>query len=94
MLQPLQASGGTLVHLPAAGSPLVDAGSCRGAVHDQRRFGDATTQHRAVDGASANAFDGCDIGAVERDAVAIAQVPIFWTGFELPTLLEWSVSPP
>jgi len=54
LLGPLSDNGGmTLSHLPQAGSPLIDSGTCNAAVHTDQR---AETRPRGY---------GCDIGAVE-----------------------------
>jgi hypothetical protein len=60
-LGPLADNGGpTQTLLPAAGSPVIDAGSAFGALTDQRGL-----TRPSNSGAIANAGDGSDIGAVE-----------------------------
>ena len=91
MLGALAGHGGFApTRLPLDGSPLLDAGSCRGAVADQRGFGDPTSGRRAVDLPAPDANDACDIGAVERGAAALSAAVIYWSGFESDTLLDWS----
>jgi hypothetical protein len=62
LLQPLGDNGGpTETHALAEGSPAVDQGSCAGLATDQRGY------PRPVDiPGVADADDGCDIGAYER----------------------------
>lgn len=63
----------TPVHVPPAGSALVDAGSCTAAETLVDQAGIARPQQYPV----ADAADGCDIGAIERRAE-----PVFADGFE------------
>lgn len=79
--------GPTRTHLPHAGSPAVDAGSCPGQSADQRGWVHPDGRTRAVDEVAApDLDDGCDIGAVERAAVDPA---IFSDGFESGGLDVW-----
>ena len=85
--------GETPVHMPLLSplSPLLDQGSCANAAADQRGYG-APSGGRAVDlpGIGDPGGDGCDIGAVEFDAVAIPLPEIFRDGFETGTTLLWT----
>jgi hypothetical protein len=74
--------GPTLTHLPAPGSAAVDGGdsNCEFNVRDQRGF------VRPWDGDD-NGSEVCDIGAVEANSVAIADL-IFKDGFEATIILR------
>ncbi|MEJ2085839.1 MAG: choice-of-anchor Q domain-containing protein, partial [Acidobacteriota bacterium] len=93
LLDPLADNGGpTMSHLPdLAASPVIDTGSCTGSVADQRGFGDPNTLVRIVDAPGVPAVDdGCDVGAVEAFAEAIAGPAIFADGFESGDTASWS----
>lgn len=107
ILEPLGNNGGPtpthrpLVAVPPFGelgptpvvSPLIDSGSCPGAVTDQRGFGDAEDDLRRVDHveiANPAGGDGCDIGAVEFGSNANVDPTIFTDGFEDGHTLRWS----
>ena len=62
--------GPTLTQLPAAASPLLDAGNNPLALPSDQRG-----QPRTVDLSGPNSGDGTDIGAVEREAPAPAPTP-------------------
>ncbi len=68
-LAPLADNGGpTPTHLPLANSLVLDQGKCNAKLHDQRYRQNAGTGKREFDlPGIANALNGCDIGAVERD---------------------------
>jgi CSLREA domain-containing protein len=86
--------GPTPTHRPAAESPLVDQGSCPGEVADQRGFSDPGTGLRPVDDPDvADRDDGCDIGAVEREADPPPGLP-FADGFQSGDLGAWSFAVP
>lgn len=89
-LESLADQGGpTEVHLPAAGSIVIDRGSWSQDPWDQRHFGDPVLLSRPVDDPSVvDVFDGCDIGAVERGAVWISG-EIFGDGFESGDVSAW-----
>lgn len=74
--------GPTMTHLPAPGSVAIDAGSndCELNVRDQRGY------IRPWDGDGDN-NDVCDIGAVEANSVAIADL-IFKDGFDATIMLK------
>ncbi|MEN1729488.1 MAG: Ig-like domain-containing protein, partial [Pseudomonadota bacterium] len=78
MLEALANSGGpTPVHVPMLASPLVDQGRCGSRLTDQRLFQNAQTGLRIIDiGNIADAFDGCDIGAVELFSTPSDPVPV------------------
>jgi len=78
MLEPLADSGGpTPVHVPMLASPLIDQGRCGSRLTDQRLFQNAQTGLRIIDiGNIADAFDGCDIGAVELFGTPADPVPV------------------
>jgi CSLREA domain-containing protein len=94
-LAPLADHGGpTPTQAPTAGSPIVDHGSCAGALRDQRGFGNPATQSRPVDQILVpDAADGCDIGAFEADAVALP-ISLFLDGFEGADTAAWSATAP
>lgn len=79
LLLPLGDHGGqTLTHALDAASPAIDAGSCGSVGRDQR-----DVLRPIDDPATANADDGCDLGAVEAQLGQIApplEVPIRWCG--------------
>ena len=89
--------GETPVHMPLLSplSPLLDHGSCPNAAADQRGYG-APAGGRPVDlpGIGDPGGDGCDIGAVEFDGVAIPLPEIFSDGFESGTTLLWTGASP
>ena len=63
--------GPTLTRSPLSDN-LIDQGACPGEPYDQRgTAGDRDTPIRIVDRAQTNAFDGCDIGAVELGAFTV-----------------------
>ena len=74
MVGPLAANGGlTQTHALMATSPAIDQGSCPSIVRDQRGYLNPATGRRAFDIAGIeNVDDGCDIGAVEYNAVGVA----------------------
>ncbi|GAB5519167.1 MAG: hypothetical protein RhofKO_14180 [Rhodothermales bacterium] len=82
--------GPTLTRLPATGSPVTDAGTCAGQTTDQRG------ETRPVnDAATANADDGCDIGAVELQSGS--ELPVELTAFTATLdgtalLLQWQTA--
>lgn len=87
--------GPTPTHRPSESppSPLVDQGTCPGAVADQRGHGDPAAHLRRVDLAAvpnAAGGDGCDIGAFEVQGEPGADPAIFADGFELGHTLLWS----
>lgn len=82
--------GPTFTHLPLAGSPAIDQGSCPDAVADQRGYGNGGTLMRIVDDPGVADFaDGCDVGAVEAGAVDLTGL-IFADGFESGDTGVWS----
>lgn len=86
--------GPTDTHAPSPGSLLVDHGSCAGALADQRGFGSLATLRRPIDNPLVpDADDGCDIGAVEAEAVALPAA-IFRDGFESDDTAAWSATTP
>jgi hypothetical protein len=86
--------GPTFTHLPQPGSIAIDNGSCPGERRDQRGFGDAPTNFRTVDDpAVPNADAGCDIGAVEADAVELPFL-LLVDGFESADTAAWSSTLP
>lgn len=99
-LGPLVANGGpTPTHMPLAETPhpVIDQGRCPNTELDQRGYGNANTNQRARDVATVPnnpAGDGCDIGSVERGAVARASQVVFVDGFESGTTLFWSAEAP
>jgi uncharacterized repeat protein (TIGR01451 family)/CSLREA domain-containing protein len=70
-LGPLADNGGdTWTHFPQPDSPIIDAGSCISALADQRGYPRPSDSQD-----TANADDGCDIGAVEvSPRLALAKV--------------------
>ncbi|AKS40962.1 Ig-like domain-containing protein [Wenzhouxiangella marina] len=73
-LEPLADNGGpTLTHALAEGALPLDQGRCSSQVTDQRGSHDRIAMTRAVDqGDIGDLFDGCDIGAYERNATPAA----------------------
>jgi hypothetical protein len=69
--------------MPNPASSLVDQGSCSGQTRDQRGYNNNLTGLRpvTVPGGS-NADDGCDIGAIERQATMPPVELVFEDGFE------------
>ena len=87
--------GPTPTHAPSGpSSPILDQGSCQGALADQRGFGNGGTGERIVDLAPADLDDGCDIGAVEASLTQLTPSLIFTDGFESGRLLFWSADVP
>lgn len=91
--------GPTPTHEPTLSplSPLIDQGSCPAALGDQRGYGEPATGRRPVDLPAvpdAAAGDGCDIGAFEVEAQAMASPVIFADGFESGNALLWSAEAP
>jgi CSLREA domain-containing protein len=91
--------GSTATHRPllVAGSPLIDKGACPGAAADQRGRGADLGLGRIVDVAQVPdgaGSDGCDIGAVERNAGGATDLAFFADGFETATTLTWSMEAP
>lgn len=84
--------GPTPTHLPLGPDwPVIDQGSCAGALRDQRGWGELPSYDRIVDDAGAvDAADGCDVGAVEAGAVEIAFGVLFLNDFELGDADAWS----
>ncbi len=95
LLGPLGANGGpTATHPPMAASPVVDQGSCPGAVADQRGYGNLATGLRIIDDPQVTDFaDGCDIGAVEAGAVSLEGL-VFADDFETGDTSRWSATVP
>lgn len=92
LLEVLSDFGGpTPTRLPLIGSPTIDQGACPGAVTDQRGWGGTNGQRAIDDPAVPNLADGCDIGAVERDAWP---PPVFADGFESGDSGAWSAVVP
>lgn len=87
----LDFGGPTPTRMPLSGSVAVDQGSCPGSVADQRGWGDLNGQRAIDDPAVPNLADGCDIGAVEKDAWP---PPVFADGFESGTTNAWSTVVP
>lgn len=86
--------GPTPTREPLPGSPLLDQGSCPGALADQRGFFRLETGLRVVDdGGLANFGDGCDIGAVEHGATDTAG-RLHFDDFESENLAAWSAVVP
>ena len=74
-----------------SGWPVIDQGSCPDALRDQRGWGELPSYHRVIDdGGTADADDGCDVGAVEAGAVEIEIGALFLNGFETGSLGAWS----
>ncbi len=83
--------GPTRSRLPIAthGSPVIDQGSCSGSFYDQREWTELGSGLRIYDFAgTADADDGCDVGAVE---LLLDPPPeIFSSGFEFGDTRYWS----
>ena len=95
LLGALEPNGGpTPTHPPLPGSPVLDQGSCPGAVSDQRGFGNGVTLLRIVDDPAVPSLgDGCDVGAVEIHTLELAGL-VFYDGFESGELSRWSAATP
>ncbi len=78
LLAPLAENGGpTPTRMPLSNSLAIDNGKCNVLVADQRHQYNDQTMLRTIDVAGVpNALNGCDIGAVELDAVPNNAVPI------------------
>lgn len=86
--------GPTPTHRPTINplSPLIDQGTCPGAVTDQRLYGWLATGLRINDinqVPNAAGGDGCDIGAFERAGSPLFADLIFADGFESGNVLRW-----
>lgn len=90
-LEPLAGyHGPTRTHLPLPSSIAIDQGSCPGETADQRGFSDPQTGLRPVDDPLvSDSADGCDIGAVERQA----ELP-FLDDFESGDTSRWFATLP
>jgi len=97
LLGPLADNGGpTVSHMPdLVNSPVIDAGSCTGSLHDQRGYGNPSSMMRIFDSQDfPNGDDACDIGSVEAFTEAIGGPMIFDDGFESGNVSAWSVAVP